>query len=51
MEDTRCYYTGSITDSFCNIDRYNLYFDTASLKGQFQPQQVILSESTTEIQN
>jgi hypothetical protein len=50
MEDTRFYYTGSIVDNFDYIDRYMLCFDSVSINGQFQPQQSVLSESTTQKQ-
>jgi hypothetical protein len=48
MEDAGFYYTGNIVDNFDCIDRYMLCFDSVSIKGQFQPQQSVLSESTTE---
>ena len=51
MEDSLFYYTRSIVGNFDHIDRCMLYFDTVGIKGQFQLQQSVLSESTTEKQN
>jgi hypothetical protein len=35
IKDTRLYYIGLIEDNFNYIDRYMLYFDTVSMKENF----------------
>jgi hypothetical protein len=51
MEGTQFYNTESVVDNFDHIDKCiwcMLYFDTVSIKGQFQPQRFAAESDTND---